>query len=496
MLHGLSSRLALLVLTISPLAVLADVIGARPGHAVDFCSYAGLHTFLWTGNGDGQLWTDGANWDGGVAPGIDDQDDGYVCIPDGASVTVPFGKTILIQALDLDDGGELVVGDLEGSFKAEDGRLRASVTGGLFVFGDPTVFPSRVRGLLGVLESAVGGPGRFIVEGTLNPSSGTLASDPCSVIEGLPASACAAGTGTTSIASGGRLEAHLLLELRSGYDVLVNDRMTLGGSILFDAAMAPSGHPPNSISLSARSRLVVRPGARLSLRKAADVFQTGPAVPRAQLINRGRITRVARRAPGRPSVISVRYRGTGLVDVRRNAGIAITDGARATRVAPGAVSGAAPCQRKRGTCSITTSDVRGQRQAALLGVTDADPQDGPATVTVVPRPGLRRPQDVGIPYLVHAEDMHATRSHPSILVLRYDASLVHGRRPRDVSVLRQAAAGGPRTVAVPCRRNGTPPGRRRFCVDLRDRATSSRVEADGDLVMVVRTLVTSRWVIR
>jgi hypothetical protein len=58
----------------------------------------------WTGNGDGQLWSDPANWDKGAVPcGCHN-----VLVPTGNDVTVPAGTDGLGRTLDVELGAQLI----------------------------------------------------------------------------------------------------------------------------------------------------------------------------------------------------------------------------------------------------------------------------------------------------------------------------------------------------------------------------------------------------
>ena len=61
---------------------------------------------IWTGNGDGTTWTDGANWDnGGAFP----QACNDIVIPAGMTVVVPAGAQALGRTLEVESNAELVV---------------------------------------------------------------------------------------------------------------------------------------------------------------------------------------------------------------------------------------------------------------------------------------------------------------------------------------------------------------------------------------------------
>ena len=92
---------------------------------------------------------------------------------------------------------------------------------------------------------------------------------------------------------------------------------------------------------------------------------------------------------------------------------------------------------------------------------------------------------------------------PAILSLRYDERILDGRGWTSVNVFRRATGTTPYVALQPCLANGGPPSGQVACVDRRGLAGSSRnvVDAEGpgaapDVIMVIRTVDTSRWVAR
>jgi len=109
--------------------------------------------------------------------------------------------------------------------------------------------------------------------------------------------------------------------------------------------------------------------------------------------------------------------------------------------------------------------------------------------------------DIGFPVEAHATGLSATASHPAILTLRYDERLLGGRGWQSVDVFHQASDTAKYVKLKDCLANGNPPSGQVACVDRRGQAGSSRNVFDDegpgnapDVVMVVRTVATSRWV--
>lgn len=438
-----------------------------------FCGLTGMTTYAWDGGGDGTSWSDPLNWSGDVAPGTGSRADGYICIGGSATVTMAPGEVALAQAFDLDVATHLVV----------------SSGAGLFVYGDPATRPSIARGLLEV-GGAVGGPGRIDLTGlfvtpanssdaVLDPSP-ALAGNPCDLFDALPAAACLRGG---VLVDHFAMNAYGGLRLLGGYDLTV------------DGALVPGDA---GVGMGRGSRLEIRPDHQLNIHGDADFYPIGRGKPRPVLVNNGILRKFRGGGSDRGvTVISTRYRGDGQVWVEEQDEVIIADGSRRpAEVTAGSLMGSGSCRRTDGDCRFTTLSARGKRQSAVLTAPASQPVEQRALVEVRPRPDLRQHGDIGIPYLVHADDLEATPATPALIELRYDGSLLDGRTWADVQVFRQKAAGGPWRRIRACRADGTPPGAARACVDRNGGPDSSRQvpNSGGDAILVVRTTVTSRWV--
>lgn len=439
------------------------------------CSLTGMTTYAWDGGGDGSSWSDPDNWSGDVAPGAGDQDDAYVCIGGSATVEMHEGDVALVQAIDVDTAAQLLI----------------DPGAGLFVYADPATRPSTVRGYLQV-GGAIGGPGRIDLTGLFGtPASSSdtvldptpaLAGDPCELFDGLPPAACASGG---AMVDSFAMNGYGGLRLVGGYDLVV------------DGALVPADA---GIGMSPGSRLEIRPGHQVNIHGSGDFFPIGTGGPRPVVVNEGIIRKY--RGGGLATdrgvtVISTAYEGDGEVWVEDEDEVVIADGSRrAAEVTAGSSLGSGPCRRVADDCRFTTLRQRGKRQSAVLQAPLSQSPSQRALVQVRPRPGLRRPGDLGIPYLVHADQLQATASTPALIELRYDGRLLHGRTWADVQVFRQPHAGAAWRRIRACRADGTPRSGAHACVDRRGLTDSSRQVpgSGGDAVLVVRTTVTSRWV--
>jgi hypothetical protein len=129
-------------------------------------------------------------------------------------------------------------------------------------------------------------------------------------------------------------------------------------------------------------------------------------------------------------------------------------------------------------------------QTAVVRLPDTDPNG--ADVVIEPLEGESEPGTIGVPIKVHAIGMQATIADPAVIRLRYDLALFQeaGIPPNPTQLLIGHADGPDDKYAdIPrCVGKGIPLGAI-ACLDVR----ASAKDAD-DLVLVVRTIETSRWI--
>ncbi len=437
-----------------------------------FCSLTGMTTFLWDGGGDGTSWSDADNWADGAVPGTADPAGAYVCIPGGSTVDMAAGDIATVQAVDTEITS----------------RLDIAADAGLFVYGDPATRASVVAGDISA-DGALGGPGVIhdLAETELPFFAGSvradlLVSDPCTAFPELPPHLCTSTEGTLISYGGGGVGA---LRLVAGYDLLLQ-----GGS----ADLGPGG-----LGMSPGSRLVIGHEAGVAIFGDGDIYALAPGPTRPVVVNRGSIDHY----PSVPmftdetTTIGTAYQGRGTVQVWFGTRLIIADGStRPVALTARSRFGSGPCRRVADHCTFTTLAGPGKRQSATFQAPSSQPESQEALSRVRPRPDLRRPGDLGSPYVVHAAELSATAATPAIIELRYDGSLLHGRTWRRVEIFRQHAPGGPWQRIRSCRADGTPRGSASACVDRRRLEISSRQVpgSGGDAILVVRTTVTSRWV--
>ena len=168
------------------------------------------------------------------------------------------------------------------------------------------------------------------------------------------------------------------------------------------------------------------------------------------------------------------------------------------RVSAGAGYGTGRClvPRQPG-CQAQTFNL--DRQSVEFQVPSTDTSG--ASVIVQELTTASSPEDIGFPVEAHATGLSATLSDPAILSLRYDERVLGGRGWSSVDVFHQATGTTSYVRLRACLANGNPPSGQVTCVDRRGLAGSSRNVFDDegpgnapDVIMVVRTLTTSRWV--
>jgi hypothetical protein len=150
-------------------------------------------------------------------------------------------------------------------------------------------------------------------------------------------------------------------------------------------------------------------------------------------------------------------------------------------------------------CQPQTFDLDQQNVGFRVPATDGSG----ASVLVQELSSASSPTDIGLPVEAHATGLSTTASDPAILSLRYDERLLDGRDWQSIDIYREATGTTTYVKLRPCRADGSPPSGQVACVDRRGLADSSRNVFDDegpgsapDVIMVIRTLQTSRWVAR
>jgi len=414
-------------------------------------SHRGFDENRWLG-GPG-TWSDATHWSKGVVPGLATQD--YACIPAGSAVVVDQATPRI---------------DLEILELGRDATLSLQPGTAMFVWGDQaTVRSITKRGSLIDLDGAtLGGPGRLHVIGELDvhPSStgrrAVLASSPHrTTYAGAP--------GILEIGDEGLLDISGTRDLRlsARYLVDVHGKARLRGQASILADFGTTFMLQRHYFGPGVGKLIVLNDGDFAVGATA-----GSKVP-PTFVNRGRI---AKRGPGLTN-IQGRYFVGGRGKISGDGG----GHPFALLIPPSFVQNTASSGNK-------TSAEDPQVASLLIPVTDANG----AQATIKPLDGLSVGGAVGVPMQVHATGLVANVADPAVVELRYDTTLFGAKGPAaDPASLEVGHADGPDdpyTDIPSCEGRGLPVGAF-ACVDR----LASRVD-DNTLVMVVRTIDTSRWI--
>jgi hypothetical protein len=418
-------------------------------------SQRGFDENRWLG-GPG-TWSDPTHWSKGVVPGLvpDSATQDYACIPADSFVVIDQATPRI---------------DLEILELGRDATLSLQPGTAMFVWGDQaTVRSITKRGSLIDLDGAtLGGPGRLHVIGELDvhPSStgrrAVLGTSPDrTAYDGAP--------GILEIGDEGLLDISGKRDVRlsARYLVDVHGKARLRGQASILADFGTTFMLQKHYFGPGVGKLIVLNDGDFAVGATA-----GSKVP-PTFVNRGRI---AKRGPGLTN-IQGRYFVGGRGKVSGDGG----GHPFALLIPPSFVQNTASSGSK-------TSARDPQVASLLIPVTDPDG----AEATIKPLDGLSVGGAVGVPMQVHATGLVANVADPALVELRYDTTLFGGKGPAaDPATLAVGHADGPGdpyTDVPSCEGRGLPVGAF-ACVDR----LASRVEGNT-LVMVVRTIDTSRWI--
>jgi hypothetical protein len=442
-----------------PLAAAGTVLGAVPaGATAPECRWAtrGYVENRWLG-GAGS-WSDATHWSRGAVPGVATRD--YACIPSGSDVVIDD----LAPRIDLD---LLELG--------LDSRLTLRPGTALYLWGDQDVVRSITkRGSVIEADGAIiGGGGRLHVIGTLTIHQSTTGS-PALLTTHADSESYTGPAGILEIGDEGTLDVRGSSDVRIANDYIVDIH---GRARLRDDAGLVADHGTTFLL----QPHYYGPGVGRLVILNDRGFLEGKAVgteTRATFLNRGRI--VKRESKG-TSRIQARYVEDGETRVLsgrvRLPGVTVTPAVLGPPLPP--------------SCPPTVACTDPQ-QAAQLHVPASD-TDGVADVSIAELPDEPVKGAVGVPMQVHAADLDATVADPAVIQLRYNVSLFKAAgRKVDLATVTVAHANGADDpfVEIPsCEGTGIPLG----AFACLDRAASRK--GGGAVVLVVRTVDTSRWVV-
>ncbi len=474
--RGRVAALAAVVLAALTGSVLIPPAAALPSYCS--LSWPGQERFEWDGGGGDGQWSTAANWSNNLEPNLSYGSSGYVCIPSWATVTMGRGTQGDIQAFDVQGGA----------------TLRLATGSKLYVHGDQSTRPSILRPTAKMyLSGAFGGPGRLDLLGTMwwrstDFGASTIATRNCSLgatcegpVTGAAGLLEVGDTGLVHIDERG-------VNLQDQYRIVVRGQVRLRnqGYIAADRGTA--------FELAAKS---AAPGVGALVIANDGGYYEGRTLngitALSSLVNGGRIVKTAGAGT---SVVSATYSRTSAGRLQVSSGsLAFPDGTTQSAItAAGRSWGSGRCADAAYACTpVTDVGVDVQNQSLQVPSTDTNG----ATVQVTEVTG--GPADrIGSQVQLHATGLEATPAAPAVVTLRYDSSLLNGKTWERIRIYRRAD-GTTAYVEVPsCDSEGRPPVGSVGCVDRRGLATSSRNVAEPggavDVIMVVRTTATSRWV--
>jgi hypothetical protein len=478
-------------------------------HGADAAPRAALPTYcqlapsanVWQGLGVGpgttDAWEDPGNWSTGMpptGPGADHD----VCVPDGGVPRIAAGEEEHLTTLDVQSGATVTV-DVGGKLflygnqgAGEDSVVRSG--GRLEVVGGTFGGISRLH-VLGTMTVENAGPGAAATVLTRDcayddtPGPAYPGEEPCTSPTPTPVSG---PTGIVEVADGGAV-------VVAGGGVNIGDQFAFLVRGLLRVRAGAYIAADHGTRLELRPHESAAPGTG-TLRFEGDggyleglITEDTGISTLSTLVNQGLITKTG--GDGR-TVVSADYAqpDPGRVSVASGT-LLLPDGSSTPAYVGGGVTyGTGRCAEARSPDCVPTTDA-GFVQSAQLRVPPRDRSGADVVVRRLPRPSTA--EDLGRPFEVHATALAASARRPAIITMRFDASILDGRRWPSVRVYHKSGTSPYRLVGA-CTDMGRPPGGATACVDRRGLAGSSRnlPNSSGapDVLMVIRTISTSRWV--
>lgn len=460
----------------------------------------GLTPNVWIGTDEDSdhLWRTDDNWSRGVAPGLDDGADGYACIPTGAVRLEGPDDVRKVMALHVARGASLVVD-----------------TGSqLFVRGNPDTQPSSIAGELTVNGAAFGGEGRVRLRGTLTWHSeaggpvATLATRGCALptpeppppTTEPPASARVARWEACDGPDGGHLDGDggLLVVKRHG-QVLVDGAGVSqidGYRLRVQGTVAVSGE--GYVVADRGTSTQLEPSGRYLFQNDGGYYEGAARFGETRLSafeNQGLLEKAGGEGVSAVDATYTQPEGEGEIQIEQGTLHVASGSPVAARVEGGASYGSGECLKVGGSLGCPTRTDADDQQNAMMRVPEIDGDGADVTVSEETRPESL--YSIGVPIEVHADGLDATKRDPAILTFRIDDSLLRPAQTwQYIDVLRDSEAPGGYHRVRRCDSDGRPPAGQQACVDRRKIAGVSSRNKNGDVIMVVRAIGTSRWICR
>lgn len=485
-----------LVLVLSALASTSPVATGVGSYCAT--PLGGLTPNIWQGLGIGpgttDDWETAGNWSLGVPSGTN----AYACIPTGGLPAIREGQEVQLRAIDINVGAEL---QMDRGSK-------------LFLSGNQVTQPSTVRGRIEIRGATLGGPGRVDLLGSLLWEglgafrAATITTRECAYFPGpyrADEEVCVAGTPIAG--AKGKIEVHDTgsidvsgggVNLGDQYQLIVRGvvRVRDGGHIAADHGTRLELRPHSGPTAGAGTLRFEDDGDYIEGKNDFGVNQLSTVVNQGRIIKNGGTGismlsgTYSQPSPGSTTVSS----GTLLLP---------SGSGTAAKVAAGRTYGTGSCLvAELANCPVETFEV--DQQNARFQVPTADASGAAVRVrelTTLPSPAHITLPVLGFPVDAHAGGLTATAARPAVLTFRYDERLLGGRSWTAVKMFRQPTLGASYVLLKPCLSTGRPPVGKVACVDRRGLSGSSRnvFDAEGpganpDVIMVVRTTKTSRWI--
>lgn len=486
------------------LLVLPFLSGPHPAVAIAtpslpaYCALAPTAN-VWQGLGVGPgttpEWENGANWSTGVSPATGDTD---VCIPSGGRPSIEAGEEGHLTTLDINTGATLTVGQ----------------GGKLFLYGDQSANEDsvvRTSGHLDVIGGTFGGVAKLHVLGTMvvkNNGPGAAATllirdcayddspgsnypgeesctNPATPVSGAKGLVEVADTGVLDLQGGG-------VNLGDQFQLIVRGLLRVRAGTFLAADHGTRLELRRHLTAAAGTGTLRFEGVGGYLE--GKIFSDTGISSLSTLINQGRIVKTAASGSGRVLVTATYSQPSpGKVSVLAGTLLLPTGSVTPTYVDGGVTFGTGRCFTPLSpSCANTTTT--NFRQSAQLRIPPADGSG--ANVVVRKLAAKSSTADLGFPFKVHATGLRATTRGPAIITMRFDATVLNGRRWGTVKIYRKSGTAPYRLVKA-CTSTGRPQVGEVACVDRRGLAGSSRNVANTsgapDVIMVIRTTRTSRW---
>ena len=471
------------------LSLVAALLSAAPQASATtaFCSLTGLDNFYWDNEAHNGLWQDPVNWNhngnaNDIAPGTlgDTPYDDYACIPAG-------------DIVQLDTGGQGISADLAALDLGANAVLTVGRGGFLLLDGGPSGTArsvTRAGSTLGVVGSTLGGAATLTVQGTLNWTSvadgaATQTTRRCDESEPPTCPGPTSSPGRTLIAAGGQM-------LIGGFGVNLEDSRIIenhGTTVLSGNGYLAADYGTSFVN---DGQFVIQNGLGIFQgRRHYNLPQRSTFIDNGTLRKAAAGTSIIDAAFTRPTGGNIEVTA-GFLSIYGNLNGSSTI-ASAT-VKQGATFGTGACPPGASSCAQPTPS-NTDRQTTQVSLPALG--TGSATVSMQELPGEKTAAMRTAPVEVKTPGASADPTHPMLYVFALDSTLRRaGETAHGLAQTLQVARRGdtdPAYATVPNCGSTGPTAAHPSCVDRAASVSRTDKLANGDVLLVVRTLQNSRW---